>query len=268
LYWAFTPEADYKIIVPIDPPAEGDGPIRLNRKVAVGDCFYAMVRKPVSGWQNVHQTMQSALAASHGTIREVGLFLGFGCTGLFTSRSQKGVAEQRWSNGFKRQPSQPLVAGGLCGGRVRSDPLYGSGPMNMSLWVRCWLDRYASARRTLSLAKCAKCGRRCVYQQLRVSGRRHGGGDQGGHLRRRRGRPDYAARLNILKLILGDGFGYASPRSTAGPQLARSREDDSFRRAPETVGGRFSGRSAGMVPWPWRISASLFAGKSRMRRIS
>ena len=228
--------ADYKIIVPIDPPAEGDGPIRLNRKVAVGDCFYVMVRKPVSGWQNVHQTMQSALAASHGTIREAGLFLGFGCTGLFTSRSKEGVAGGKLVDWLKSQSSKALVVGGLCAGEFGSDPLYGSGPMNMSLWVRCWLDRYASRARPLRLqsalmraagrlSACESPGavmKQAIEEAVRA-------GAEGGQI---------CLLDEHLKLILGDGFGYASPRSKRGHdwQAVAKR---SFRKAPEIVGGDF-----------------------------
>lgn len=108
--------------------------------------------------------------------------------------------------------------------------------MSMSLWVQCWLDRYASRARTLRLqsalmraagrlSACESPGavmEEAIKEAIRA-------GAEGGQI---------CLLDQHLKLILGEGFGYASPRSKRGHDW-QAVAKMSFRRAPEIVGGDF-----------------------------
>ncbi|MEK7405631.1 MAG: GAF domain-containing protein, partial [Acidobacteriota bacterium] len=134
--------ADYKLMLVVNPD-EG-GAVRLNRKVALGDCLYVMVPPASPLTVFCQRAIKDALAAAGGTGEELAFLLGFGCARLFRHYVERGAADLReigrWFTGAY---ASAAVIGGLPAGEYAVDP--GSGPRasHMSVWLRCYLNRYS-----------------------------------------------------------------------------------------------------------------------------
>jgi signal transduction histidine kinase len=227
---------DFKIILPIDPLATGDGPVRVNRRIAARDCFYVMSPKQDQMLDVVTRTLDEAVNASRKDGSDLSLILGFVCTGLFAYDSRRGAD---WSELGRllqeKYPAIPVVLG-LCAGEFGVDLRHGARFNNMSLSARCSLNCYSSRARTRDLqqillkaaAVLLTCDSPGKVMETAL-GEAVTAGAQGGQI---------CLVDHQLGLILGEGFGYATPVSPLGhdwPAVARI----TIRRAPDTTDGVF-----------------------------
>jgi len=233
---------DFRILPLIDPPAQGTGPVRIMRKMALRDCFYVMERKPERRAlaDVVIAALEGAVGASRGKACDLAFLLVFASAGLYNYYSKRGMEWERVDRWLAdlRQEAPPALFGGLCDGEFGESQFRGARANNLSLWVRCLLDSYSPRAETRELqrrlmqaaATLLACDSPTSVMQTALN-EAVGAGTEGGQI---------CLLDEQIGLILGEGFGfgYATPVSRLGHDW-KAAAKITRRSAPKAVGGDF-----------------------------